>query len=567
MEDLNSMIEKFDVISFDVFDTLLMRPYLTQEDLWLDFGRRELGEKDGAAFLKTRIAADKKTYAEATKRGGEHTLEEAYRLMPKRYASLMEKEEQLQRECLVANPEIMEIWNLAGDLGKKRVVISDMYLSDTWFAKTLKEKGLGDYDALYVSSTRQARKSSGKLFEIVKKDFAEKKILHIGDNGHSDVKMAESAGLSAWHCQNLRDEAFSACPFLKSYLSQWPSFEKRLQVGALVRGYKLAGGADKGYWWRIGYYLGGVLGYLYVKWLADAVQNRGVRHLMFVARDGYLWKQMFDSLGTGIKTDYFYAPRMTSVKVCGVVGTDPNAMSERQRILDSMPDNDPEKECLRYRRYLNQFSITDKTAIVDGCSSAFSAQRLVGEACGRSVPAFYLRAMSPLDNGAALYERQSCCGWQMLSEFVFCSPERPIDDVDENGPKYRDQILEAEVFRESVFADVAAGALEGFAALEGASRDGRCLVSKQDWLDYFAAFQRNLTTEDEVNLCRAQNAWQIRQENFLPVVVKSNHTRTTRRLGIAIGVWHGRATVDGAAECFYLFGRIPIIRRVRRKMV
>lgn len=564
MKELKSTIENFDVISFDVFDTLLLRPYLTQEDLWLDLGRCELGEKDGAVFLKVRIAADKKTYAEATKRGGEHTLEEAYRLMPKQYASQMAKEERLQQGCLMANPEMLEIWKRAGELGKKRIIVSDMYLSEAWFAETLKEKGLGDYDALYVSSARQARKSSGKLFEIVKKDFAGKKVLHIGDNEQSDVKMAEAVGLTGCHYRNLRDETFATCPFLKSYLAEWPSFAKRLQVGALVRGYKLARGAEKGYWWRLGYFFGGVLGHLFVGWLASAARARGVNHLMFVARDGYLWKQMLDLLQTGIKTDYFYAPRMTSVKVCGVVGTDRAAMAEREKILDSLPDNDPDKELARYRGYLNRYDITADTAVVDGCSSAFSVQRLVEAACGRPVPAFYLRAISPLVNGDALYERKSGCRWQGLSEFLFSSPERPIDDVDVNGPRYRDDVFESESFRESVFEEMADGILVGFKVLQAAAQSGQWRFSRQDWLDYFAAFQCNLTEEDEANLSLAKNAWQIRQENFSPVVVKSSHMRTTYRLGIPIGIWHSRATVDGCIERFYLLGRIPTVKRERR---
>lgn len=151
----------------------------------------------------------------------------------------------------------------------------------------------------------------------------------------------------------------------------------------------------------------------------------------------------------------------------------------------------------------------------------------------------------------------------MLSEFVFCSPERPIDDVDVSGPKYRERIKEAESFRESVFADVAAGALEGFAVLEKASRDGRRLVSRQNWQDYFSAFQENLTAEDTANLNRAQNAWHIGQDDFVPVVVKSDHKRTTRRLGIPIGVWRSRAMVEGWAERFYLFGLIPTVRVTR----
>ena len=564
MEELKSIIEKFNVISFDVFDTLLIRPYLTQEDLWLDLGRRELGEKGDAAFLKARIAADKKTYAEATKRGGEHTLDEAYGLMPRQYSEFQAKEEALQRDCLVVNPEMLEVWKCAGELGKRRIIVSDMYLSEAWFAEALTEKGLGEYDALYVSSARQARKSTGELFEIIKRDFSGQKILHIGDNKHSDVKMAEAAGLTAWQYQNLRDEVFSACPFLKTYLGRWPSFEKRLQVGALVRGYKLANGVEKGYWWRLGYFFGGVLGHLFIKWLAGEAKIYGVKHLMFVARDGYLWKRMFESLETGIKTDYFYAPRMTSVKVCGAIGGDPIALAERRRILDSLANNNPIAELSKYHEYLKRFDMSHATAIVDGFSSAFSVQRLVEAGCGRPVQTFYLRALSPLEKGAALYERKSwCCWWQMLSEFLFCSPERPIDGVDIDGPKYRKQILPAESFRESVFGEMAEGVLGGFSALKEMTRKDETLFSKQDWLDYFSAFQENLTAEDETNLRRAQNAYEIQQEKFYPLVIKSDHRKITKRFGIPIGVWRRRATVNGLVERFYLFGYIRTFRRLR----
>lgn len=554
-QELKLAIEKFEVISFDVFDTLLLRPYLTQEDLWRDVGGEEL--------LKERIVADRATYAAATKRGGEHTLDEAYAMMPRQYVDFQSKEESLQRECLMVNFEMLEVWNRAGELGKKRIIASDMYLSEAWFVQTLKEKGLGDYDALYISSARQARKSTGKLFEIVKQDFAGQKILHIGDNAYSDVKMAELAGLSTWHYRNLRDEAFTSCPFLKTYLSQWPSFEKRLQVGALVCGYKLSCGDKNGYWWRLGYFFGGVLGHLYVSWLADMAKAHRIKHLMFVARDGYLLKRMFDQLKTGIRTDYFYAPRMLSVKVCGVIGTDPKAEKERKKILASLSDDDLVGVLPRYRKYLQQFSISEESAVVDGCSSAFSVQRLVEAACGRQVLTFYLRAISPLVNGVALYERQSCCRWQDLSEFLFCSPEAPIDDVDGNGPLYRERVMEQERFRESVFDDVSSGVIEGFSVLQNARHNNGAIFSRQDWLDYFAAFQTVMTTEDDEHLALAQNSWQIQSENFVQIVRKVPLRRRVFRCGILIGSWRARPTIDGLCERFYLFGIIPIWRRVR----
>lgn len=555
-------IQAFDVISFDVFDTLVFRSYLTQEDLWRDLGRRELGEGKESAFLKARVKADRLTHQTATAIGGEHTLRGAYEKMPRKFAALEESEERLQRDCLAVNPEMLAAWRRAGDLGKKRIIVSDMYLSESWFAGMLKEKGIEGWDGLYISSERQARKSTGRLFELVRKDFPSEKILHIGDDEHSDGKMAESAGFEVYHYPNLRDEVFSQCPFLKRYMSEWPSFEKRRQVGVLVRGWKLLGGGELNYWKRFGYFMGGVLGHLYVKWLSAAANARGIRHLMFVARDGYLWQKMFDRLNTGIKTDYFYAPRLTSVKVCGVIGTDPAAMAERQAILDSLPDNQPSRELERYRGYLSRYEIDGTTAIVDGCSSAFSVQRLVEAAVGRPLPALYLMAYSPVETGDALFERRGA-SWQMLSEFIFSSPESPIDDVNVNGPIYRDSVTSEEVFRQSVFGEVASGALAGFDVLE--QLHSRAGISPQDWFDYYLSFRTEMTCNDEENLQKAQNAWQIGQENFRRIVNCGCLGWETRRFGIKLGVWRHREYADGTggdnAYRFYLFGRWPIWTR------
>jgi len=100
--ELLKLIEDFDVISFDVFDTLLLRPYLGQEDLWRDVGKVEVKGGGGQwwdCFLKARVEADRKTYEAATRRGGEHTIDEAYARMPRRFAEQQEKEEKGIGSC------------------------------------------------------------------------------------------------------------------------------------------------------------------------------------------------------------------------------------------------------------------------------------------------------------------------------------------------------------------------------------------------------------------------------------------------------------------------------------
>ena len=78
VKGLIDLLSHMDVVSFDVFDTLVFRSYLTQEDLWRDLGRREFGEGKESAFLKARVKADRLTYRIATAIGGEHTLHGTY---------------------------------------------------------------------------------------------------------------------------------------------------------------------------------------------------------------------------------------------------------------------------------------------------------------------------------------------------------------------------------------------------------------------------------------------------------------------------------------------------------
>ena len=563
MKEWTQVISSFDVISFDVFDTLLLRPYLTQEDLWLDLGRRELGEKDAAAFQKARIAADKQTYAEATKRGGEHTLEEAYRLMPKRYASLMEQEEQLQRECLVANPEMLEVWQRVGEFGKKRVIVSDMYLARSVIEAALRENGIDGWDAIYVSGERQRRKSTGALYEIVKRDWGNGRILHVGDNAYSDVRKAKEQGLESFHYENIWSRFVVECPFVESWLIACPSHEKRKAIGVLTLGWHLYKCKNSGwtYWNRLGFLFGGVLGYLYVQWLVGEARKHGVKRLLFVARDGYVWQKICNEICPEIKTEYVYAPRAVSIAVLGAGNV--NTWSGRDRqcyAAERLKDCRPDEVLKRYSAYLSRFAIGADDALVDGCSSFFSAQRLVEAACGGAVRTFYLHAMSPIRLGESLFLTDAVSyPFQYLSEFAFGAPEAPIKDVDADGPVYEERPPEAEAFKMSVSREIADGAV----ACAKFLAHFHVALTRQDWLDCYVAFAENLTGEDVQNLSSARNAVDVGQRQFGPAVRKLMSRRAVQRFGMRIGEWRWRLLPQGIDEEFWFMGRWLAFARKR----
>jgi len=492
-----------EVYSFDIFDTLLLRPYANPQEVW-----RVLEEQEHApGFAKARKAADAKTFKEAIARNGETTIEAAYELIPQ-YKHLMQKEMDLERQVLRANPEMLKMWKELGAQGKHRIIVSDMYLSSDFIQDVLRENGFDGWDGFYLSRDYDCRKSSGKLFELMlqKESVKPEDVLHIGDNLISDVKMPASLGIHTQHYKKVIDRLYEVCPFTKH-------IDGRLS-GALAIGWHqfLLDHPNATYWHRLGFMMGGVLGYIYVKWIVETAKKLGKDRLMFVARDGFVWKAMCNVLYREIETDYFYAPRLTSIAVLGAIGSDPWAIKDRQSYIDKHLRNaDVSAIQDSYSHYLKQFAIDEKTAMVDGCSSGFSAQRLVEKAVGHDVFCFYLLAMAKKDDLAALYQTNLySLQWQRFSEFLFGAPEPPIRGVTNNSPVYSNDISGQEQFKMDVSNDIKDGALACALTL----RDEQIAVSAKDWIEYVDVFMMNLTEEDKQELSKAKNAADVEQKQF-----------------------------------------------------
>lgn len=505
-----SEIFTFSIVSFDIFDTLLLRPYIDPQEIW-----KVLEEHSGQkGFAQARKDADARTYKLSSEQNRETTIEEAYDLIPQ-HRHLIQKEIELERKVLCANQEMLRLWNDLGKQGKRRVIVSDMYLPADFIQSVLRENGFDGWDGFYLSRDYNARKTTGRLFEIMleKEGVKPCDVLHIGDNEWSDVKMAEKVGINTQYYKKIAQLFFEICPFARK-------IDGRL-AGALALGwhnYFNKDDKEATYWNRLGFTMGGVLGYLYMSWIVDTAKKLGKTRLMFVARDGDVWKKICNELYPEIETEYIYAPRMVSVAVLGAIGSDSIAIKDRQRYIDEkLQGVDTEKIRSDYKSYISKFKFDDKTAIVDGCSSGFSAQRLIEDAVGHNVFAFYLLSMAKMHNAAALYTTKGySMPFQMLSEFLFGSPEAPIKGVSAKGPIYETLISADERFKMSVSDDICDGAVECAKYLF----DKRFSISADTWISYADTFMNNLTEEDISYLSNAKNAGDVQQKTFNPVMWK-----------------------------------------------
>lgn len=172
-------IKKHDIISFDIFDTLLVRPYAKPTDLFRHM--EKLYKIKG--FYKNRIRAEESSRYKHID-FEDITLEQIYEEIEDKYKPFKEKEMELEEKILTVHKENKKLYDYALNIGKKIIIASDMYLPKDFIEKILIKNGYTNYHKIYLSSDLKLSKASGNLYKYIIDDLNIKpsSMLHIGDN-------------------------------------------------------------------------------------------------------------------------------------------------------------------------------------------------------------------------------------------------------------------------------------------------------------------------------------------------------------------------------------------------
>ena len=183
IEDILKETEKYDAVSFDVFDTLLIRDVMKPVDVFrLSYG--ELGRY-------IRIISE--MFARKASKTGEVTLED----IDRKCLFSCQNELSIEQEVCRANPKIKKVYDELKKQGKKMFAVSDMYLAGKTISELLHNAG---YDLpVIVSCENGCDKSSGKLFQLLLEQYSltPSQIVHIGDSRTSDYEGAEKAQINS----------------------------------------------------------------------------------------------------------------------------------------------------------------------------------------------------------------------------------------------------------------------------------------------------------------------------------------------------------------------------------
>lgn len=203
--------EKIKIVSFDIFDTLLIRPAIEPTDIFYLIDKK-IKENLGIDFIQMRKTAKAELHNEyATLDDIYEHIREKYGISPENIDRMKTEEMQAEQQLLSARTDCFELYQYAISLGKRVICSSDMYLSSQFLKNVLVSKGFKNISEVYVSNELHARKDSGEMYRLVceKEHIAPSEMIHIGDNYHSDFLKAIDAGVPAVYYPSIRDIVFS----------------------------------------------------------------------------------------------------------------------------------------------------------------------------------------------------------------------------------------------------------------------------------------------------------------------------------------------------------------------
>lgn len=320
--ELLGLLEAADVVSVDLFDTLIMRRTLFPADVYeiVDLRLREKGillEN----FPQRRLEAEKELCKSTVP-----TLLEIYQYLLRKYAVTGVQAETLaetewEADCGLAVPreELCGLLRAVCRSGKPVYIVSDTFYTKAQLAAMLERCGFTGYRDILTSCEYRTGKTQG-LFRKLRERIPGKTCLHIGDSADADLDSAERNGLTA--CR-----LYSGLELFEKagYLGLWEKIDSlsgRIQAGMLTAklfnspfqfeepGRRLH--VDTAY--DVGYLFFGPVISGFVIWLRREIHRRGLKNIWFGARDGYLIKKLYEQIDPSTNSIYLLTSRSAAIR-------------------------------------------------------------------------------------------------------------------------------------------------------------------------------------------------------------------------------------------------------------
>ena len=311
-KSIKPFLRDVNIVSFDIFDTLLIRPFRQPVDLFLYIEKKY----KVPGFKERRMRCEE--YARSHARNSEVTINQIYNEMGKNWAFLKNIELLTEKELIRPNPVVKQYYEEAKKLGRRIICVTDTYFSNDYLSELLKGNGYDDIEMVFISSEYGKSKGTGLYEEVINAcEIEANKVLHIGDNKEADYEIPKRYGLKTIHIPKLTslfDEMPSNAKYLFFFGSNY-SLATTAYAAQLSKYRSIVSTTGSAYT-DLGYCLGGPLALSYVNVIYHSVINYNLDGLFFVARDGFILKKIYDKYYVQkrpINTEYVYLTRHTCI--------------------------------------------------------------------------------------------------------------------------------------------------------------------------------------------------------------------------------------------------------------
>ena len=323
LQNLYEVLQRFRRISFDVFDTLITRPLLSPDHVFLLMEKKiKAAYGIDLDFLNLRKQAELHA---RRKKQADVTLEEIYEAMREIggfSAVQVEKIRALELETevglCIGREGMKDLISRLLEEGKELTYLSDMYLPSQEIRNMLERCGIPvNLCRILVSCETGKRKDDGRIWKRFREEIAD---VHVGDNEQADIQMAVDHGIPCFPVMSPRRLAELGAPSLLP--PQWNRLADSIFAGPVwerLFSSPFALHSHSGRWFiddpfELGFVAFGPLLLYFTLWLYQSARQRKIRHLLFLAREGFLLQELFriveKALGEmGIRQTYLLCSR------------------------------------------------------------------------------------------------------------------------------------------------------------------------------------------------------------------------------------------------------------------
>ena len=298
LDDMYNTLCKYDIISFDIFDTLITRNMYEPNDIF-----KLMEEKlNIESFAEKRQLAENEARKILKKDVNLSEIYESYKNINKISSSEVNKiqklEEALELKFIIPRLDMLDLIKKLFKKNKTMIIVSDMYLDKTFILKMLKKCGYDKkyFKEIYISNEVNMRKDTKEIWDYISKKYKKYRMIHVGDNDKSDVNYPKEYKIHTFKIMSSKELFYKSRIYnnLKQYTEK-RNVSDSIFLGTIVNkklfnspfsNLKINTVED------LGYSFNGPILNEFLKFIVE--KSEDVDDLLFLAREGYYLQKLYN---------------------------------------------------------------------------------------------------------------------------------------------------------------------------------------------------------------------------------------------------------------------------------